>query len=186
MTDDNLEVYKTFPNIDLVFSLCYKNLIELDTKMTPFKSWLDDTKERIDTYKKSFSKAESKRYKLEFLERIAKRVDGFSSVCGECYQAKGEITTLLNNLKGLIQISPMATKDYRNKINKMVGHLRKKHKLVPAGTYTAIGNGVGVALGVSVGIAMDNVGAGLGAGAGIGFAIGTALEAKAKKDGKTI
>jgi hypothetical protein len=80
----------------------------------------------------------------------------------------------------------MATKDYRDKIKKIVGHLRKKHKLIPAGTYMAIGNGVGVALGVAIGTAMDNIGPGIGIGAGIGVAIGTALEAKAKKEGRTI
>ena len=154
--------------------------------MTPFKDWLEETNEKIATYKKSFTKAESRKYRLDFVERVAKRIDEFSSMCGECYQYKGEITNLLNNLEGLIQLSPLATKDYRNKINKIVGHLRKKHKLIPQGTYTAIGNGTGVALGVSIGVAMDNIAAGIGIGAGIGVAIGAALEAKAKKDGRTL
>jgi len=154
--------------------------------MTPFKDWLEDTKEKIEKYKKSFTKAESRKFKLEFVERVSNRVDHFSSMCGECFQHKGEITTLLNNLEGLIQLSPMATKDYHKKINKIVSHLRKKHKLVPTGTYTAIGNGLGVAIGVSIGVAMGNIGAGIGIGAGLGVAIGAALEAKAKKNGKTI
>jgi hypothetical protein len=154
--------------------------------MTAFKDWLEETNEKIAKYKNAFTKAESRKYKLDFLARVAKRVNEFSSMCGECYQYKGEITNMLNNLEGLIQLSPTATKDYRNKINKIVGHLRKKHKLIQAGTYTAIGNGAGVALGASLGIAMDNIGAGIGAGAGIGVAIGAALEAKAKKDGKII
>jgi hypothetical protein len=154
--------------------------------MTPFKDWLEDSNEKIAKYKQSFTKAESRKYKLELLERITKRVNEFSSMCGECNQHKGEITTLLNNLEGLIQLSPMATKDYHDKIKKIVNHLRKKHKLIAAGTYTAIGNGAGVALGVSIGTAMGNLGAGIGIGAGIGVAIGAALEAKAKKDGKII
>lgn len=154
--------------------------------MTPFKDWLEETNEKIAKYKNSFTKAESRKYRLAFLGRVAKRVNEFSPTCGECYTHKGEITALLNNLEGLIQLSLTATKDYRNKINKIVGHLRKKHKLIPAGTYTAIGNGVGVALGVSIGVTMDNIGAGIAAGAGIGMAVGTALEAKAKKDGKIL
>jgi hypothetical protein len=154
--------------------------------MTPFKDWLEETNEKIAKYKKSFTKAESRKYRLDFLARVAIRVNEFSSMCGECYNYKGEITTLLNNLEGLIQLSPIAIKNYRKKITNIVSHLRKKHKLIPAGTYTAIGNGVGVALGVSLGIAMDNIGAGIGAGAGIGVAIGAALEAKAKKDKRTI
>jgi hypothetical protein len=155
-------------------------------KMAAFKDWLEDTNEKIAQYKKSFTKADSRKYKLDFLERVAKRVNEFSSMCGECYQYKGEITNLLNNLEGLIQLSPMAGKDYRKKISTITAHLRKKHKLIPAGTYTVIGNGAGVALGVSIGAATDNIGAGLGLGAGIGVAVGTALEFKAKKDGKLI
>jgi hypothetical protein len=154
--------------------------------MTPFKDWLEETNEKIAKYKESFTKAESRKYRLEFLERVAKRVNEFSSMCGACYQHKGEITTLLNNLEGLIQLSPQATKDYRNSINKIAGHLRKNHNLIATGTYTAIGNGLGVSIGVAFGVAMDNIGAGIGAGAGIGMAIGAALEAKAKKDGKII
>jgi hypothetical protein len=154
--------------------------------MAAFKDWLEETSEKIAKYKKSFNKAESRKYKLDFLERVAKRVNKLSSMCGECYQYKGEITTLLNNLEGLIQLSPMATKDYRKKISTIATHLRKKHKLVAAGTYTAIGNAVGVALGVSFGAATGNLGAGIGIGAGVGAAIGVALEAKAKKEGKII
>lgn len=154
--------------------------------MTPFKDWLEDTQEKIGKYKKSFTKADARKFKLEFIERVAKRVNHFSSMCGECYQYKGEMTNLLNNLDGLIQVSPIATKDYHKNINKIVSHLRKKHKLVPAGTFTAIGNGAGVAVGVAIGTAINNIGAGIGIGAGLGLAIGAALEAKAKKDGKTI
>ncbi len=154
--------------------------------MTPLKDWLEDTKEKIEKHKKVFTKAESRKFKLELVERVAKRVDHFSSMCGECHQHKGEITILLNNLGGLIQLSPIATSDYFKKIKKIVSHLRKKHKLVPSGTYTAIGNATGVALGVSIGAAMGNLGAGVAIGAGLGVAIGAALEAKAKKDNRTI
>ena len=102
--------------------------------MTPFKDWLEETNVKIAKYKNSFTKAESRKYRLAFLERVAKRVNEFSPMCGECYNYKGEITSLLNNLEGLIQLSPIATKNYRDQIKKIVDHLRKKHKLIPAGT----------------------------------------------------
>ena len=154
--------------------------------MTPFRDWLEDTKEKIDTHKKTLTKAEARKFKLQFMERVAERVERLSSTCGECFRNKGEITNLLDNLGGLIQMSPMATKDYHQKIKKIVAHLRKEHKLVPAGTLTAMGNGMGVAIGVSIGVAVDNIAAGIGIGAGIGMAVGAVLEAKAKKDGKII
>ena len=154
--------------------------------MPPYKNWLEDTKVRIEKYRKTLTKAEIRKYKLEFLERVAKKVDQFSSKCGECFQSQGEITALLDNLAVLVQLPTMATKNHHRKINKIVHHLRKQHKLIPAGTYTAIGNGAGVAVGVAIGVATGNIGAGIGIGAGLGVGLGTALEAKAKKDGKII
>jgi hypothetical protein len=154
--------------------------------MSPFKDWLEDSTEKTSQLKKKFSKREERKYKLELLEKISKRVAEFSSTCGECYQYRGVISNLLQNLGGLVQLSPTAGRDHNEKINNIVKHLRKKHKLITAGSYMVIGNGVGVALGVSIGAATGNIGAGIGIGAGLGAAIGAALEAKAKKDKKII
>jgi hypothetical protein len=150
------------------------------------ENWLEETQVKIDKYRKTLTKAEIRKFKLEFLERMAKKLDRLSSSCGECFQSQGEISSLLDNLSVFIQLPTMAIKDYHRKINKIVRHLRKQHKLIPAGTYTAIGNITGVALGISIGIATGNIGAGIGVGAGLGVGLGTALEAKAKKDGKII
>lgn len=80
----------------------------------------------------------------------------------------------------------MASRHHNDKISSIVKHLRKKHKLIAAGVYMALGNAIGIALGVSIGAATGNIGAGFGIGAGLGAAVGTALEAKAKKDKRTI
>jgi hypothetical protein len=154
--------------------------------MPPFKDWLEDSTEKINQLKGTLSKKEEKKYKLALLEKISKRVAEFSLTCGECYQYKGVISNLLQNLGGLVQLSPLSEKGHHNKINNIVKHLRKKHKLIPQGAYMAIGNGVGVALGISIGGALGNIGAGIGIGAGLGAAIGAALEAKAKKDKRII
>jgi hypothetical protein len=123
---------------------------------------------------------------LELLEKVSKRVAEFSMSCGECYQYKGVISNLLQNLGGVVQLSLTAEKNHHKKINNIVKHLRKKHKLITPGAYMVIGNGIGVALGVSIGGALGNIGAGIGIGAGLGAAIGAALEAKAKKDKRVI
>jgi hypothetical protein len=154
--------------------------------MPPFKDWLEDSTGEINQLKEKFSKKEERKYKLELLEKVSKRVAEFSSTCGECYQYKGVISNMLQNLGGLVQLSPTAERDHQNKINDMVKHLRKKHRLITAGAYMAIGNGVGVALGVSIGGALGNIGAGIGIGAGLGAAIGAALEAKARKEKRII
>ena len=131
--------------VDLEFFLCYKDLDRPEEEMTPFQDWLAETKEKIDTHKKSFTKTEARKFKLPFVERIADRTEHFSSMCGGCYQNKGGITTLLDNLEGPIRLSPMAAKGYHQKIKTIVSHLRKEHKMVPAGTFTAMGNGIGSA-----------------------------------------
>jgi hypothetical protein len=150
------------------------------------KSWIEDTKANIEKYKKSLTRTEIRKYKLEFIGRVAKKIDQFSSECGICFQSQGEITALIDSLAVMVQLPAMATKDYHRKINRIVRHLRKQHKLIPAGTYTAVGNVTGVAVGVAVGFATGNIGAGIGIGAGLGVGLGSALEAKAKKDGKII
>jgi hypothetical protein len=150
------------------------------------KDWLERTTDEIHSYKQKLSKTEYKKYKLDFVERLAKKINQFSDQCGECYQFQGEITYMLRNLEGMVQLSPLVRKNHNKKISDMVNHLRKKHKLIKAGTYMAIGNGVGAALGVSIGAATGNIGAGIGIGIGIGAGIGSALESKAKKDGKLL
>lgn len=154
--------------------------------MSPYKDWLEETTEKINKYKETFSKQAARKYKLELLEKVSKRVDEFSSMCGECYQHRGEITNLLDNLGGIVQLSPIASRNHNDKISSIMKHLRKKHKLIAAGYFMALGNAVGIAVGVSVGVATGNIGAGFGIGAGLGAAIGTALEAKAKKDKRII
>jgi F0F1-type ATP synthase membrane subunit c/vacuolar-type H+-ATPase subunit K len=152
----------------------------------PDQDWLEKTTDKIHSYKQKLNKNEYKKHKLDFVERLAKRVSQFSDQCGECYQFQGEITYMLRNLEGMMQLSPLVKKNYNQKINGMGNHLRKKHKLVKAGTYLAIGNAVGAALGVSIGAATGNIGAGIGIGIGIGAGIGSALESKAKKDGRLL
>ena len=154
--------------------------------MAAFKSWLDDTIDKIDKYKETFSKKDSKKYKLDLLVRVVKRVASFSAFCGECQLFQGEITKNVSSLGGIVQSSKEMHKSYDNSIKRIIGHLKKKHKLVTQGTYKGIGMAIGPAIGAGIGAAMDNYGAGLAIGTGLGAAIGSALEAKAKKKGKII
>ena len=154
--------------------------------MAAFKNWLDDIVDDIGRYKERFSKKDSKKYKLDFLLRIAKRVDSFYAVCGECQLFQGEITKIVKDLDGSVQSSEYAHKSYDNTIKRVVGHLKKKHKLVTQGTYMGIGTTISMAIGTVFGLALGNIGTGIAVGTGLGTGIGSALEAKAKKDGKTI
>jgi len=154
--------------------------------METYDSWLNNTLESFAAYKQTLSNKEVKKYKLNYLARVAKRIADLSKECRECQKFQGDISKLAQDLGGLVQSSKEEKKNYDRKIKEITSHLQKKHKLIAEGTYVGFGIAVGLALGVALGSGMGNVGAGIGIGIGIGLAIGSALEAKAKKDGKII
>jgi hypothetical protein len=154
--------------------------------METYESWLNNTLESFAAYKQTLSNKDIKKYKLDYIARVAKRIADLSNECGDCQKYKAEILKLAQDLGGLVQSSKEEKKNYDRKIKEITSHLQKKHKLVAEGTYVGFGIAVGPAIGVALGSGMGNVGAGIGIGIGIGLAIGSALEAKAKKDGKII
>jgi len=121
------------------------------------------------------------------LLRITKRVDGFSTTCGECQTFKQEITVLTGELGNLIQMPNKENrKSYLKTINNLVKHLKKQHKLVTEGQYMGMWSGIGPALGIAIGATLDNSGIGVAIGVVIGLAIGRYLDNKAKKEGRVI
>ncbi len=154
--------------------------------------WHDDTAKIINSYRDSFSKKEVKKYKLDLLLRIARRVVEFSDECGRCQLFQQEITRLTGDLSNSVQISalvpvPKATRRrYFKSIKNMVKHFQSHHQLVTKGHYvglwSAIGSGVGVALGTGAG----NFGIGMPIGIALGVAVGGSLDNKAKKEDRVI
>ncbi len=154
--------------------------------MESYGSWLNNTLESISSHKQTHSKKDVKKYKLDYLARMSKRIADLSKECGECQKFQGDISKLVQDLGRLIQTSKEEKKNYDKKTKEITTHLQKKHKLVAEGTYVGFGIALGPAIGVAIGSGLGNIGAGIGIGVGIGVAIGSALEAKAKKDGKII
>jgi hypothetical protein len=118
---------------------------------------------------------------------VAERVAEFSPQCGQCQLFQQDISTLTQDIGNLIQV---ASKDRRKahikKINGIVNHLQKQHKLVTEGYYLGIGMSIGSAIGVALGTAMPNIGMGIPIGIGVGIAIGAGLDAKVKKEGRIL
>lgn len=154
--------------------------------METYDTWLNNTLEGFAAHKQTLSKKDTKKYKLDYLTRVTKRIADLSKECGECQKFQGDITKLTQDLGGLVQSSKEEKKNYDRKLKEITSHLQKKHNFVAEGTYIGYGIALGPAIGVALGSAMGNVGAGIGIGVGIGIAIGSALEAKSKKDGKII
>ena len=149
--------------------------------------WYDKISGEIILLKERLSKKDYKKYKLDMLVRVAKRVDDFSLTCGECQITRQEITNLVQNLGNLIQLpSKEGRKSYNKAINDITKHLQKVHKLVTSGYYMGICMGIGTGLGAALGAALDNPGIGTPLGIGLGLVIGSYLDRKAKKEDRVI
>lgn len=153
--------------------------------------WYNRIATEISQYKITLGKDGAKKYKLDLLLRVARRVDDFSQTCSECETYKQEITSLVQELSMLVQMpSRPGLKNHTTAVNKMVEHLKKVHKLVAKGQYLGMGIGFGMAVGAGIGAALgsvfDNSGAGTGIGVALGVIIGLYLDRKAEREGKTI
>lgn len=161
--------------------------------METHNDWYGTIVKKIGVYKDRFSNKESfskkdyrkyKRYKLDLLLRVAKRVASFSD-CGECQSFQGEITKLVDGLGDIINSSKENLKKHSKMVNTIIKHLQKNHKLVREGYYIGVCMGMGTAFGVALNAALGS-GAGIAIGICIGFVIGKSMDAKAKKEGRVI
>jgi len=157
--------------------------------------WYNRIATEISQYQTTLNKKDARKYKLDLLLRVAKRVDDFSSYCGECQTFKQEITGLVQELSLLLQMpSKQGLKSHTRAVRNLVEHLKKVHKLVDKGHYLGIGIGIGMAigaalgaaLGASLGAALDNPGIGTAVGIALGIAVGRYLDKKAEKEDRVI
>jgi hypothetical protein len=154
--------------------------------MANLKEWYDGIVKEVDQQKLRLSKKGQKKYKVNSLLRVAKRVAEFSEECEECRSFQGEIDALVPRLGSAEQFSKEERKEYSRTHKSLMEHLQKRHKLIPEGYYIGLGLVFGPAVGVAIGTALDSIGVGIGVGVGVGIAIGSGLDAKAKKEGKVI
>ena len=149
--------------------------------------WHQQTTDTIHSYQSTLSKKEQKKYKLDLLERLSRRVAEFSPQCGECQIYQQEISAYLGELGNLSQMRDKTRlKYYTKKLNRMVKHLQSQHKLVPQGHNVGIWTAIGTAIGVAIGAGMESVGMGIPIGTAIGVAIGMLLDSRAKKEDRVI
>jgi len=161
------------------------------TTMEVGSQWYNRIASDISGYQLTLGQKDSKKYKLDQLLRIAKRVDDFSDICEECRGHQQEISKLVQDLSLMVQIpDDEGLRKHVKAITELVEHLKKVHKLVDKGHYTGMGIGIGMAigagLGTALGAALDNPGIGTGIGAGLGILIGAILDKKARDEGKVI
>ena len=154
--------------------------------MEAHSRWYDDISKEISLHQDILSRKDAKKYKLDLLLRVAKRVDSFSAECGQCQMLQPDITQLTQDLGYIVQASKEKRKSYFKMLNNIAKHLQKHHKLVSEGHYIGIGMAIGIGIGTALGAIFENPGAGTGIGTAVGLAIGGYLDKKAKKEGRVI
>ena len=154
-------------------------------------NWYQRVATDIEMYQTRLGDKEAKKYKLDMLMRIARRVGEFQQTCGECEDDVQVINNLVNEMAMQVQIpSKQGMKSHVKAVDVMVEHMKKGHGLVDKGHYLGMGIGIGLAIGAGIGgalgAALDNPGIGTGFGIAIGVAIGTFLDRRAKQEGRVI
>lgn len=151
--------------------------------------WYNRTTKEIGSCKDTLSQKEAKKYKLDLLLRITKRVEDFTTLCGECELSRQEITTLTQDLGYLGQMpnpNKEARKRYLRTIDNIVKHLQKKHKLVTEGQNQGKWIVAGMAVSAAIGAVVNQPGVGTVIGLALGIAIGKYMDKKAKEEGRVI
>ncbi len=148
--------------------------------------WQQATLEAIQQQRSGLEAKAQKKHQLDLLERVVRRISEFSTGCSDCLSLQGLITELVSGLNGQGPADRVGLKAYRKKLRSLTHHLYKRHRLRPTGSMIAIGITLGSAVGISLGNGMSNIGAGIGLGTSIGMALGVGLEARAKREGRTI
>ena len=153
--------------------------------------WYNRIDSEISQYTISSGNREVKKYKLDRLLRVARRVDDFSQTCDECRTYQKEIEGLVQELDMLFQRPDRQQhRKYTKTVFNITEHLKKIHKLVDKGHYIGIGISIGMALGAGIGAALgaafDNPGVGTGVGLALGAAAGVYLDRKAREESRVI
>ena len=164
-----------------------KTIYSLDDTLEAHSAWYENIASQINSYRTTMSDRDYKKYKLDRLLRITRKVDEFYGYCTECQALQPEITGLTQDLGNIIQVAGKEERrSYLAKINNMVKHLQKQHKLITEGQYVGIGMLVGGGVGSALGAILENTAIGTAIGTVLGLAVGTYLDRKAKKEGKVI
>jgi hypothetical protein len=167
------------------------NLANGDT-MNGGSDWYNGIVQKINGIKNTLDQKDYRKFRLDSLSSVAQRIGQFSPECTQCMSFREDVDRMMTNAGNLAQTDDKERRksylsDINENINKITGHLQKKHKLVTEGYYMALFTALGAAVGLTIGaVAFDSDSIGLAIGAGGGVAIGAALDAKAKKEDRIL
>ncbi len=148
-------------------------------------AWYGNIKRTLEGIKTAIDASEIKEYHLDRLDRLARHIGGFGT-CSECCGFKPEVEKLVDELRNAGRMNKEQRRSYLGRMERMVSHLQKKHRLISEGQNLAIWLSIGTALGLALGAAFSSTAIGIPVGLALGVAIGSALDAQAKKEGRVI
>jgi hypothetical protein len=155
--------------------------------VTGHSDWYNRIADQINQLKDILPERDYKKLKLDMLLCVAERTDEFSDRCGQCQIFQQDISSLVPDIAYLVQTGDKERrKAHVKKIDSVVSHLRKQHKLVTEGYYMGIAMAIGAGIGVALGAATDIIGGGVPLGIGAATVIGMALDARAKRENRVL
>ena len=151
-------------------------------------SLIDSLMTNLEELKGNLGEKLGKQLNLALLERVVKRLQSFSPECEQCEQHLEGLSVHIENLKSKHgQIEKSDLKEHQRKVNIIISHLQKEHKLVTEGYYMGVYMSLGMSIGLVFGLTIfENIALGLPIGMIMGIAIGVGLDADAKKKGLQI
>jgi hypothetical protein len=148
-------------------------------------TWYNDISQSIESIRASLEPSEIKDFHIDKLVKLALHIDSFNE-CADCLNLKLEIEKLVAQLRSAGRMNKEQRRSYLGRMECMVSHLQKKHKLISEGQNLAIWLSIGTALGLVLGGAFGSTTIGIPLGIALGVGIGAALDAQAKKEGRVI
>ena len=146
--------------------------------------------QRIREMNIDMKRSANKNYKgfdFELLERILNRLIMFSNTCSFCMETIPQIISLVDYIySSQKQLDKNYINEYRKKLNVIINHMIKEHKLITKEYFVGTYMPIGLSLGVTFGIIFDNISMGISLGFSFGAVLGIIMDADAKKKGRTI
>lgn len=165
-------------------------------------NWETEIIKEIQQLSNDLSESEKKKYQIELLERLIRRIEKFSyGDCSKCEKYKEDIKNIMNQIK---DIRKGSIKEYNRNLKSILNHMKEEHGLHTVNEKQeelmhlglsfglGIGTGLGLILVLVIGAAPFELGIPIGSGLGmvigmsLGMSIGSNMDKKNREEGRII
>ena len=114
------------------------------------ETWCETIEARASVCRQRLSPREQRKFRLEILPRLARRVDSFSDECGQCQHLKNELNRISQLLICRSGLTHEERRQYLSGMTQVIRHLNRKHRLVSERHYVKRLVSLAVALGLGL------------------------------------